>query len=72
MTIKTYWVAKARCHETNETVKSQNLAGRYQHDQRQQCLLEAEYLAARMQHKTGRIWTAFVESYELQRDLNRL
>jgi hypothetical protein len=72
MTTKKYLIPKARCRETGETVKSQNLVGRYQLTERWACQQEAEYLAQRLRAKTGRFWSAFIEVYELQGDINRL
>jgi hypothetical protein len=70
--MKTYLVAKAHCAETDQTVKSQNLSGRYEHYQRRECLQEAEYLAQQMQYKTGRFWRGFVEQYQLEGNVNKL
>ncbi len=72
MTQKTYLVAKARCPETRQTIKSQNLSGRYEVTQRADCQREANYLAQRMQQKTGKIWIGFVEEFTLVNNRTKL
>lgn len=54
----------ARCVETGQTVKQQDLKGvRYDLAHRREAELMAEQLAQSMQRKTGRTWTAFVRPY---------
>ena len=72
MSEKQYLIAIARCSETRETVKSQNLARRYELHERRECQIEADHMAEQMQRKTGKTWRGFVESYALVNDRNRL
>ncbi len=72
MSEKQYLIAKARCLETRETVKSQNLSQRYRPWEKRDCQIEADYLAERLNKKTGRNWVGFVEAYSLEDDVNHL
>lgn len=59
-----YLLPKARCPETGETVKQQDLTGaRFTLQQRILCEDQAQKLAAKMTAKTGRSWIGFVEQY---------
>jgi hypothetical protein len=59
-----YLLPKARCSQTGETVKEQDLSGaRFTLQQRSLCELQAQRLADRMTARTGRQWTGFVEQY---------
>jgi hypothetical protein len=59
-----YLLPKARCPETGETVKQQDLTGaRFTLHQRTLCEDQAQKLAANMTARTGRAWIGFVEQY---------
>lgn len=59
-----YLLPKARCPQTGQTVKQQDLDGvRYGLHQRKLCQLAADQLAESMIRKTGRAWLGFVEAY---------
>lgn len=59
-----FLLPKARCPETGETVKIQDLTGaRYQLTQRSMAEDSARQLADRMAARTGRRWVGYVEAY---------
>lgn len=58
-----YLMPMARCRETGQTVKSNDLGARFTISQRSDCQRQAETLAAQMQWKTGQVWTGFVDTY---------
>lgn len=65
-----FLLPKARCPETGETVKTQDLTGaRYQISQRTLAEDSARQLADRMTARTGRRWVGFVEAYTPSRRL---
>ena len=67
-----YLMPMAHCQETNQTVKSQNLSRRFAQHERSAAVKEAEYLALQMQKRSGKNWSAKVETYSLDNQLNRL
>ena len=60
-----YLMPMARCSETKQTVKSNDLGHRYTLNERQFALLEAERLAANVSTTTGKIWQAYVAEFSV-------
>ena len=59
-----YLLPKARCVETGQTVKSQDLTNnRFTLGQRSQAQEVADQLAVKMQQRTRLTWIGFVQSY---------
>ena len=59
-----YLIAKARCTETGQTVKAQDLTGaRFTLQQRSLAEDSARQLAERMSARTRQHWEGFVEAY---------
>lgn len=59
-----YLLPMARCLETGQTVKQQDLKGvKYDLAHRREAELMAEQLADSMQRKTGRTWSGFLKPY---------
>lgn len=59
-----YIIAKARCLETGQTVKSQDLSGRrFQLHEQQECQLVADRLADQMSYRTGNTWQGYCQRY---------
>lgn len=53
----------ARCTETGQTVKSNDLGRRLGLESRQEAELQSKILAEQMSAKTKRTWTGYVELY---------
>ena len=61
---QTYLLPKARCPETGESVKSQDLTGaRFTVQQRSMAEEVADQIAAKMTARTGRLWEGTVVEY---------
>lgn len=61
---QTYLLATARCEDTGQTVKQQDLTGaRYRTNQRDFALQAAERLAENMTARTGSYWAPRVIEY---------
>ena len=61
---QTYLLPKARCPETGQAVKSQDLTGaRFTVQQRSMALEVADQIAVKQSARTGRTWVGFVEEY---------
>jgi hypothetical protein len=60
-----YLLPKARCVETGQTVKSQDLTNnRFTLGQRSQAQEVADQLAVKMQQRTRLTWQGFVQQYK--------
>lgn len=66
----THYMPMARCPETGQTVKSNDLGKRFGMDRRRDAELQAESLAKSMKYKTGKEWQGFVQLYTID-DLGR-
>jgi hypothetical protein len=61
---KQYLLPKARCPQTGQTVKEQDLTGyRYTNSERAFAQEKADQLAAKLAVRTGQTWQGFVEVY---------
>ncbi len=64
----TYLMPMARCRETGQTVKSNDLSAKFSITQRRDAEQQSRTLAEQMQWKTGREWTGFVQEYSVMTD----
>jgi len=61
---QTYLLPKARCPQTGQSVKSQDLTGaRFTLQQRSMALEVADQIALKQSQRTGLTWVGFVEEY---------
>lgn len=63
-----YFIPTAHCRETGQTVKSNDLGKRFDLNKQADARREATRLAEQMTAKTGRTWTAGVDSYTVDED----
>lgn len=62
-----YILPMARNLRTGETVKTQDLAGRrYRADQRRECQMMADRLAAQMTNRSSDQWEPVIRSYDAE------
>ncbi len=58
----------ARCQETGQTVKSNDLSTKFLITQRTDAERQSQTLAEQMKWKTGRDWTGFVQEFSVMAD----
>ncbi len=58
----------ARCRETGQTVKSNDLSAKFSIIQRRDAEQQSRTLAEQMKWKTGLEWTGFVQEYSVKGD----
>lgn len=63
-----YLMPMARCLETQQTVKSNDLSQRYRVTERRFAMFEAQRLAENVSASTGRTWQAYVDEYTVDAD----
>lgn len=55
----------ARCRETQQIVKSNDLSSKFTPTQLKAARLQSQRLADQMQIKTGKTWVGFVQEYSV-------
>lgn len=55
----------AKCQETQQTVKSNDLGSKFLITQRADAERQSRILADQMKYKTGREWTGYVKEYSV-------
>lgn len=60
-----YLMPMARCRETQQIVKSNDLSSKFTPTQLKAARLQSQRLADQMQIKTGKTWVGFVQEYSV-------